>query len=1032
MVLVLLLAAYAPPVPRDMEDTVPVTDATLSVTDVHTVSGVETYDQILVGTSGTVIVPNGASLIASSLMMSGDSGLEMTGGTILLRSGQGGLSPQMSGMCHHVDLTRGSTIRVWGGNGSAGRDISMGSSAILSLRARFYITISDSTVEVLGGHGRSPEAPFGTGPLSGNECSGGDATLSLVATSSDGAVSIRSSTVRVLAGSGGDAPDGQPQAGTSDHDGGGYSAGGAVSGHVGQGGSSSFGLSGDVVDLDSSIIVVTGGDGGDAGDGGQVLADITTGGGGGGYSGGMGSSASGEYPVPGGRVSQDVGSGGDVTMDLAGDAYVQSDTNISLKAGNGGAAGKGGASRGLGGGGGGGYSGGGGGSTSEPTGAPGNIVSDGVGSGGDATASVLMSDDVTITGSTLSVIAGSGGRAGDGGESIGHGGGGGGGFSGGGGAGSSYYPGFVGKPLMGGDGNPVAGQVATGGDAALRVNSSTGYMANSDVHTWAGDGGPGGKAGRSWQDPDTDVWLGGGGGGSYSAGGGGAFSIYSTDTRGGGDASLVSDSVGDGGDGSLRLEIVTNTIHRDNNITCSRGASGLCWRSRAAGLTGGDGGGKFTRDGRAHTFIPKGRTHLVGPPDGYESGELPLFTWKPLHASTTNGPVMEWSIEVAREPYFIQPIYQTLVENTSLKLYSLDKGTLHWRVTPLYSRPERKAGIPSEAFIYTHLNSPPVVLNVPTVNITVRVPRTVDLYPYVSDSDDPIDSLSISFDSNKILWRRKLLVTFLYDRYEPSHDIVFRVTDGMNTTEGSIRVRILDDNHDPVLLGLGDINPPVIIVLAEGESRKYPVRFYDRDGDPVTIHLMTGWDGVSLVENNTVHINAAFGDVGTYEPVIVARDDRGGRSQMTLLIRVGNVGEPPEPPVFITPGNGSQYNEGDAVVFTVGLKDPDLIFGDILDLTVISSVSGVLMSTEANGTVTFTVDDLGPGRHRITAIVEDGDISKRTEMELVVVGDPEPTTVWDPPDELWLVLGLMAVAFAMLVIGYLMGHWRRKARRSLG
>jgi hypothetical protein len=583
---------------------------------------------------------------------------------------------------------------------------------------------------------------------------------------------------------------------------------------------------------------------------------------------------------------------------------------------------------------------------------------------------------------------------------------------------------------MGGDGSPVEDQVASGGDATLRINSSLCYLEMNEVHATAGDGGGGGRAGRSWQDADNDIWLGGGGGGSYSAAGGGAFSTLSTDTRGGGDGALVSGGVGDGGDSSLRLEVLTPTIHQVNNISSTRGQAGLCWRSSAAGLTGGEGTGRFTRNGRAHTLIPMGRTELLTPGDGYASGELPLFSWKPLHASTTNGEVMEWSVEVAFEPLFDIPIYATSTDNTSIKFYSLEKGKLYWRVTPLYSRPERRAGIPSSPLIYTHLNSPPQVDEVPPVNVTVRVPRTVDLYPFVRDVDDPLDDLTISFDSANILWRSKLLVTFMYDRYEPPHDVTFRVTDGIATTEGRIPIRVLDDNHDPVLLGLGDINPPIIIVMDEGESRKYQVRYYDRDGDPVKIHLLSSWDGVSLQENYTLFIETEFGEVGLYEPVIVARDDRGGRSQMTLKIRVGNVGEPPAAPEFTTPRNGSRYNEGDAVLFTVDVRDPDFIFGDIDSLTVISNISGVLISTETNGTVVFTVADLDPGHHRVTAIVEDGDVSKRTEVHLVVVGDPEPSTVWEAPEEVWLIIGMLALSLILLVVSYMVGYRRRRSRRT--
>ncbi|MCK5252069.1 MAG: hypothetical protein KAQ96_03935, partial [Thermoplasmata archaeon] len=592
------------PGPPDAVDPVPLTEAAeLTVTQRYEVVGVETYDRVRVAMMGTLVIPNGASLVSTTVVLEGASRLEMTGGSLLLR-GKGGFPPSLSGSCQHIDLSKGSSIRVWGGNGTADHeDATMGAPATMDILSMTYITISDSIVEVLGGHGLSPDAPLTSEDLMGDECSGGDAALALIAKDLDNAVSIRSSVIRVQAGSGGDAPHGLPQAGSGGQRGGGYSMGGLMGGHVGEGGSTSFSLSAMTVFIDTSTITLSGGDGGDAGNGGKVPTGSETGGGGGGYSGGSGSAGIGSAKA-GGRVRGDVGSGGDVTYRVTGDDYVQISTRIDLQAGNGGDAGKGGGSSGDGGGGGGGYSGGGGGSEMEPRGAAGGLVGGRVASGGDVQAILLLDEDVRMVEATLDMRAGDGGQAGDGGLSTGDAGGGGGGYSAGGGAGSVSEAGITGKSMYGGPGSPVEDQVASGGDAVLRINSSTGYLQWSEVRSKAGDGGRGGKAGRTWQDPTTDYWMGGGGGGAYSAGGGGGYGEYSSDPRGGGEGAFALGEVGDGGDSSLRLEIVTPTIHRQNNITSSRGEGGLCWRSTAAGSTGGEGGGRFTRDGRAHTYVP--------------------------------------------------------------------------------------------------------------------------------------------------------------------------------------------------------------------------------------------------------------------------------------------------------------------------------------------------------------------------------------------------------------------------------------------
>jgi len=283
VVLLLLLVSATHPGPPDAVDPVPLTEAAeLTVTERYEVVGVETYDRVRVGTMGTLVIPNGASLVGTTVVLEGASRLEMTGGSMLLR-GNGGIPPSLSGSCQHIDLSTGSTIRVWGGDGTSDHmDATTGTSASIDIISMTYITISDSTVEVLGGHGLSPVAPLTSEGLFGDECSGGDATLALVGRDLDNAVSIRSSVIRVQAGGGGDAPHGQPQVGSGGQRGGGYSMGGSVGGHVGEGGSTSFSLSAMTVFIDTSTITLSGGDGGNAGNGGEVSTGSGTGGGGGG------------------------------------------------------------------------------------------------------------------------------------------------------------------------------------------------------------------------------------------------------------------------------------------------------------------------------------------------------------------------------------------------------------------------------------------------------------------------------------------------------------------------------------------------------------------------------------------------------------------------------------------------------------------------------------------------------------------------------------------------------------------------------
>lgn len=1040
LVTLLLATTCAPLAPPPSPSGVPVTDADLQVVDEHVVTGVEVYDRIRVTSSGTLVIPGEASIQGNSMTLEGSAELRLEGGTLYIQGDASGVA-SITGVCYSLTATSGSEVLVRGRDGTSFVDESRGADALLSIEAKGPIDLRDASVRVVAGDGHSPGEPWTDQGLVGAYYCGGKASMTLQCSGSgtESRVRIAGCIIEVLGGDGGSAPDGRPPTESGTGAGGGFSDGGPVGGLVGAGGSADATIKGTRVELGTTNLSVVGGEGGDAGDGGGCGPDRGRGGGGGGYSGGEGG---GKWAAaPGGRVFGDVGSGGDATLSVQAVHYQQVDTGVIVQAGGGGDAGDGGAAAGEGGGGGGGFSAGGGGSSSYSiggggaddltSGAMGGTVEDRVGSGGDAEVQLMADEDVRFEGSTLWVLAGAGGAAGQGGASTGGAGGGGGGFSAGGGSGTEMAPGYTASPMAGGDGGPVEDRVACGGDAALRINASAGHFEDCDVRTIAGAGGAGGRAGRSCQDPDNDVWMGGGGGGSYSSGGGGGYSGSSSNPRYGGEAMLVAGEVGDGGDSSLRVEVLTPFIHRDNLFSSSEGEGGLCWRSTAAGRTGGEGGGRFTRDGRSHAFVPVGTTILLSPINGHASMDVPNFTWLPVAGSSANGDLVEYSVEFSIDENFDRIAMKTSVKGTTLTIFTMEKLSYYWRVTPLYSRPFPKAGIPSQAFQFTHLNAPPEVDAIPHQNISVKENHRIDLEPYIRDPDDPLQDLFIQCDHPNRLPSEGLTLFLRYERGAPPHLIHFNVSDGIDMTPGVVAVTVIDDNHAPYIISVGDMTPPssepLVIRLREDETLKFLVKTFDRDNDDVTLALITGWDGIALDgTTKNLEVSSDVGDVGVYTAVLIATDGRGGKDVVNLTVKVGNVGEPPEPPRFPLPVNGSVYNQGDAVLFHIRVYDPDFEYGETDNLTVISNISGVLVDTEVGGDLTFTTDRLGAGHHRITAILVDEDVTFREDVYVVVIGKPGKASVWDPPDFLLPVLLLLAMSVVLLFVSYIVGYRRRK------
>jgi hypothetical protein len=999
----------------------------LIVTEDRTIVGIERFGQVEVEAGGNLYIPEGSILYATGLTLETTSVLELSGGMLILSISSTSEVVRLSGVCNHIKLTSGSRIELRGRQGSYDLEGTHGASVEMDVQAIRGIWVQDSTIVLSAGDGNNPDAPITTGDLSKREYAGGHAILNLKVTARDGSITMEDSTIEIEGGDGGDAPDAVPEVDEWSPRPGGFSKGGSISGEVASGGHVDINLVATTVRLHRSQVSGRGGSGGDAGDGADVANVSVVGGAGGGYTGGFGGDRWGRSATDGGEVSGSVGSGGYASLGMASYEYLQIGSAIDILGGHGGDGGDGGSTSGWGGGGGGGYTGGGGGGAVDavPEGASGGHVKGRVAAGGSASAHFTMDDGMRLDSSSVEVIAGSGGDGGRGGSASDFGGAGGGGYSGGGGGAKGNLS-DIEASLMGGSGGLVYDQVGTGGDATLMFDAKDAVLNGCDLVARAGRGGKGGTASTSNEDPYAEKILGGGGGGSYSAGGGGG-SLDWPDLHGaGGKGSAVLHDVGDGGNAMLRIDCPAPTIYQRNNITATEGNGGFCYRSSADGVSGGRGRGRITGHGLVHTHIPMSRPILISPADGHVSGDIPTFEWTPVFRSTSHGAVMGYVFQMDTDSQFGSPLHAIYCKFANITLYELVKEKLYWRVAPAYSRPPSKEGPWSEVFEYTHTNAPPQVNPIPVINCTVNVPQTIDLEPYLFDPDDLTFMLYIECENVAVTWTAGFKVTLLYRTVVPDHTVSFNVSDAELTTEGWISVHVIDMNHDPNILGVGKHNPPVVLDMVEGGTLWTYVRTYDRDGDVLTLSISSEDVNAWIFENASIFLEASRGQVGTFRLTIICKDGRGGSARLPVTVRVSNIQDPPGMPVFDRPSNGTVVDEGTLVNFRVTVTDPDMVWGDGVTLTVISNISGVLNTGIVMGDMDFSTAGLGPGRHRITAIVTDGEFTNRSHIEVVVVGKPEKPTVWDPPDYLWTVLAFLAFSLVLLFVGYMIGARRRK------
>jgi len=634
--------------------------------------------------------------------------------------------------------------------------VSAGGPAQLEMKAQAgaKILVRSAAIQLTGGAGaKAPDGQNavgnaggkGGGYSDGGEVSeyvgsGGRATLLL-----DGPdVVLENSSLTGSGGPGGDAGNGG-SAGSGGGGGGGYGGGAGsdygssgsgtagkdalVTGFIGTGGPADITLTGASLKVTNFTANCYGGNGGKAGTGGD--ASPYAGGGGAGYAGGGGGGSVAGYGSGAnggaGSVSGAIGSGGrSLTTIKANHADIHMLT-LMTTGGNGGAAGAGGKAyqtgyNGYAGAGGGGYGGGGGGSYSTGGGTGGSggngMASGWVGGGGNASLK-LDNKVLNMTKSYAFLFGGTGGTGGNGGDGGYYAGGGGAGYGGGGGAAYSWSNSVAGTGTASGD-------CGVGGNADILITyffgSGQAYASGCSLRMIGGRGGSTGAGGKS-------SGYGGGGGGGFGGGGGGGYSWQG----GSGGAGTVNGNVGDGGDANLKVFNVVHSIARENDFQVIGGERGD-GKSAKGEQSGGTGTGRATQMGDFVIDIPMGMPRMLEPADGeVVNAVAPTFTWTSLYASTTDGEVSLYFIQIDNQTDFSSPevdldtgTYTTFTPSYELRT----GGAFSWRVMAVYVS-EGTTGYTEARTLY--MNTPPILrknLGLKTVEEDVGATHLYDLNDY--------------------------------------------------------------------------------------------------------------------------------------------------------------------------------------------------------------------------------------------------------------------------------------------------------------
>jgi hypothetical protein len=314
------------------------------------------------------------------------------------------------------------------------------------------------------------------------------------------------------------------------------------------------------------------------------------------------------------------------------------------------------------------------------------------------------------------------------------------------------------------------------------------------------------------------------------------------------------------------------------------------------------------------------------------------------------------------------------------------------------------------------VNDAPVIEGISPKMFIEDEAKTIDLSLYMSDEDNSLQELSLECDHPAVVEITGFNMTMNYMTSVPEHIVEIAVFDGLARGNGNFSVQVQPINDLPVILGLGDLQPPILIELDEGTTRWLQILVEDEDDTAFTYSMETIWGDIETYPNGTMKVVAVKGEVATYTATLVVRDNNGGEARETITVRTLNVNDPPTALLILKPANHTLYEVGSAIPFDVSFSDPDIEHGQELTITWSSNISSVLMVRGTGEVQEFSLNDLEIGLHRITVTVDDGEFRLVRWIELEVFELVPPPTKDDEPSFFASPAGLGLLAVVILAV----------------
>jgi hypothetical protein len=248
-----------------------------------------------------------------------------------------------------------------------------------------------------------------------------------------------------------------------------------------------------------------------------------------------------------------------------------------------------------------------------------------------------------------------------------------------------------------------------------------------------------------------------------------------------------------------------------------------------------------------------------------------------------------------------------------------------------------------------------------------------------------------------------------------TEDVIFRATDGEFTTSQSVTVNVLPVNDIPVFHtvdGQPVTGDTITYTIKQGELLEIRFSVADVEGDEVVASVNSS--AVTLDEDERLITFQADNDaVGTLRFGLRIYDVASPNERVALnfIIVIENKNDPMSDPRITSPGAGASFKVNQSFSLIGLCDDPDIQFGQVLNYTWESNISGLL----GHGS-SLTVRLMEPGFHRLTLTVRDPDFEKSIHVDVeikpkeVIDPEPDPDPVSDPATINWgLIVGIIAV-----------------------